>query len=701
MLVLALAAVLAPAMGGGTAHAASTVRQAAPEPAGLDARAAYFAERLRASPVYVTDQAPRVMPRSAWPAFLEQAQRTGVPTYVLVLPYAATVDRDELLTAVREKLDRKGLYVLLDADGGGSWLDVSVEAEGVGDLPIQASLDSADEWLPDDATALDFFTAFVDGLRNDGDASGSGRPPNSLYTSPEGRAAESTVTGVLTGLVPALALLIGVPLARRRGSGRRLLVPVAVAVVLAVTVPLCARGLLSDTSSTGDPDPTGRDLELRAERFAAGLREDSVYLDAELPPALTPAQLRSVERRLSTLDVPVYVVAVPLDHADESEGHADLFAERLHRTLGKNGLYVTASVGTFDDISLQLTNYGAKLDESELYDLDDWVAYGPEDMDADPQLHARLLKLAQHIGRTPAGPPGRPYAGDEPPMDPVAEDTLPALLTDPDGPAGLSGMFLAGLAGGAGVPAAVAGLVWLVRRSRRGTGHPAPPRPAPRGSRTPPRTPPGGTPERRDPGIDARPDTRWLRTTARRELGMLREEFTRTRPRNDDQAHASVRDCLEAATLLLDRDGDQHVDSDTGAVDLATGLALIRATLDTAPDERRSIPGTGTSLCTLNPLHGPAPMTSRLAPTPGARFRPHPVCEACGAALGKAASAHRAAAVDRLRLTLPGTRDGSGRPVRTAAYTALPGPLGEAGARGDIQVTALVSDVRARRGVQG
>ncbi|MDI3417795.1 hypothetical protein [Streptomyces luteolus] len=670
---LALALVLVPAGGAAAAGTASKSPRAAADRAGLEARAAYFAKHLRASPVYITDQAPRVMPRSAWPAFQEQAQRTGVPTYVLVLPFSAAEDGDELLPAVREKLGRKGLYVLLNADGGGSWLDVSVESYGVRDLPVQESLDSADSWLPSDATALDFFTAFVDGLLNDGDGSGSGGSPSSLYTSPEGRAGQSTTTGVLTGLVPVVVLLIGVPLARRRGSRRRLIVPAALAAVLAVGVPLGAQGLMPETSSTGDPDPTGRDMELRAERFAAGLRQHSVYQDAELPPPLTPAQLRSVERRLDSLDVPVYVVVLPMDHADESEGDADRFAERLHRALGKDGVYVTASVGTFDDIYLSVVNYGARLDEFELSELDSSVTLGPEDVDADPQLHTRLLKLARHIEQTPAGPPGEPYAFDEPPTDPVAEDALPPLLTDPTGPIGLSGLFLAGIAGGAGVPAAVAGVVWLVRRARRGEGRPEPSRPAARDRSRAMPAPHVST-------DDARPGTSWLRSTAERELGSLREDLAGSGARDGHEAQARAQDCLDAAALLLG--------SRAGAVDLATGLALIRAgraALDAARSDAGSVPGT--TLCTLNPLHGPASMTARLSPTPGARARLHPVCGACGSTLGKVASAQRGAAVDRLRLTLPGNG-------RRTAYSALPGPLGEAGANGHVEVAGLIGAVR-------
>ncbi|MFM9370414.1 hypothetical protein [Streptomyces sp. Da 82-17] len=712
---MALALVLVPVPG-------ATAAEGPEDSAGLKARAAYFAAQLRKFPVYVTDQTPRVMPRSAWPAFLEQAQRTGVPTYVLVLPFPATYDSDELVTAVREELGRKGLYVVLNAQGGG-YSDASAEAYGVGGLPVEESLDSADAWLPSDATALDYFTAFVDGLRNDGDASGSGAAPSSYYTTADDRTSQSVTTGVLTGLLPALVLAVGVPIALRRGSRRRLLVPAVIAAVCAVAVPLSAQAMMPERSSTGDPDPTGRDMELRAERFAAGLRKGAVhgdaglrrgavYQDAELPPVLTSAELRSLQRHLAGLGMPVYLTVVPLDFADESEGEAELFADRVHRALGKDGLYVTAGVDTYDNVYLDVSNYGMKLDEFELHEYSDWVTYGPEDIDVDPQLHRRVVKLTQHLAKVPAGPPGKPYVSYEHLEDPVAEDALPPLLTDEDGPLGISGPFLAGLAGGGGVPAAIAGTVWVVRRVRGET------RPEPAKSAKPSKSAKPARPVRRSSGReqsgawaerhpgspDSRPSLDWLRSTAGRELAALRRKFAATRPRGD--AYALAQDCLEAAGLLLDADGDQHLNRDVTAVDLASGLALIRAgraALDSA-----SVPAQGgaqgdgpggagfapdTRLCTLNPLHGPASMTARLSATPGARARLHPVCGECGAALSKVASGQRSGAVDRLRLGLPAAHDPADRPGRTP-YVSLPGPLGEAGASGNVEVRGLVLGIR-------
>ncbi len=71
------------------------------------AQAAYLADRLRENPVHVSDQLPREVPRSMAPDFARLAERTGVPTYVLVLPHQGGSDED-LLGAVHDRLGRDG-----------------------------------------------------------------------------------------------------------------------------------------------------------------------------------------------------------------------------------------------------------------------------------------------------------------------------------------------------------------------------------------------------------------------------------------------------------------------------------------------------------------------------------------------------------------------------------------------------------------
>lgn len=77
-------------------------------------QAAYLADRLRENPVHVTDQLPREIPRSTAPDFARLAKKTGVPTYVLVLPTQSGTDGRQLLGAVHDRLNRDGLYVLVD-----------------------------------------------------------------------------------------------------------------------------------------------------------------------------------------------------------------------------------------------------------------------------------------------------------------------------------------------------------------------------------------------------------------------------------------------------------------------------------------------------------------------------------------------------------------------------------------------------------
>ena len=83
--------------------------------AGADAgpQSARLAAALRTDPVYVSDQLPREVPRSSEPAFAALAKRTGVPTYVLVLPDQSAA-QDALLGTVHDRLGRDGLYVLVD-----------------------------------------------------------------------------------------------------------------------------------------------------------------------------------------------------------------------------------------------------------------------------------------------------------------------------------------------------------------------------------------------------------------------------------------------------------------------------------------------------------------------------------------------------------------------------------------------------------
>ncbi|WP_431982586.1 hypothetical protein [Streptomyces qinglanensis] len=148
------AALLAAAAGLGPA----TVAVAAD---GSAAPAAYPAEQLRENPVHLSDQLPRTNPLSARPAFAEAAKRTGVPTYVLVLPGSGGARDVGLLAAVHDRLGKDGLYVLLGEDGGSP----RTETFGV-DVPARDAAMATTFELPYDAGTLETFRHFVEVLRS-------------------------------------------------------------------------------------------------------------------------------------------------------------------------------------------------------------------------------------------------------------------------------------------------------------------------------------------------------------------------------------------------------------------------------------------------------------------------------------------------------------------------------------------------------
>ncbi|WP_406443197.1 hypothetical protein OHB14_30020 [Streptomyces sp. NBC_01613] len=181
------------------------------------AQAAYLAARLRADPVYVTDQLPREIPHSTAPAFARLAKRTGVPTYVLVLPGPSGTGKG-LLGAVHDRLGRDGLYVLIDASGVSDATAYGVHA------PAADAATVALYELPYDAGPLRSFERFVDvvaqGSEKAAQRAASARErygdedPAALYLGPSDRDNQSFLTGVLLTAVPALILLL-VPYVRR------------------------------------------------------------------------------------------------------------------------------------------------------------------------------------------------------------------------------------------------------------------------------------------------------------------------------------------------------------------------------------------------------------------------------------------------------------------------------------------------------
>ncbi|WP_243084031.1 hypothetical protein [Streptomyces sp. 891-h] len=680
-----------------------------------DSPAGYLAAQLRKSPVYLSDQLPRTNPLSARPAFVKEAKRTGVPTYVLVLPGSGVRYGDGLLAAVHDRLGKDGLYLQFGGDGGRP----EVATFGV-DVPARAAASATTYELPYDAGTLETFRHFVDVLRS-GQATEraerggeAGEEPDKLYTSRTDRANQSFLTGILLTGVPLLIVAVGWYTRRWRGGkgpGLRLLVPVAAATALAIGVgaPL----VFDDTRSDGDPVPTAADMRARTDRLARAMRSGPVHVDPLAAGLLSRGELGRLRKRAERLDVPVHLAVVPLDTADESAGDGELLAKKLHSRLGSrgDGVYVIADAAA--DGELEIVNYGAKVDSAALYDATEDLRFGTDEEshgasdeesgeesdDGGGRLFSRLDEALRIIDRLPSAPPGDPYLDPLAPDDPVTEDELPALYSGDLVPGTLMGAVAAPAA--LGVTAAGLGIARrtglgkasaAARRAPGGAG-----RGAASGGGTAPQTP-------------ARPSTGWLRRTARRELDELNDEFERLSDTLPDAARTRVWDCLDAATLLLDQEGDNRVDADADAPTLAAGLALIRAGRG-ALDDGRHHRGSGTGrvrLCTLNPLHGPATATGKLklpGETSGARSRP--VCAGCRAALhvrGTASPSTRAArTADVVGARLLCLRaPGAARSAPYEPYHRVPGPLeapqGVGGGQGPT-TEEIVRRVREQLGV--
>ncbi|MFG3252211.1 hypothetical protein [Streptomyces sp. NPDC048172] len=674
MTLAALFALAGTGTGGAHAKAGS---ESGPESASTS-QAAHLAARLREKPVYVSDALPRTVPRSAAPAYAKQARRTGVPTYVLVLPGSSLRARDEgLLASVHDRLGKRGLYVLLD----GSGTSMATAAYGV-EVPAEDAGRATQFELPYDAGPLETFSHFVEVLRS-GDAAGraeaaldrsstAGNEPDPLHTTRTDRENQSLLSGVLIAGVPLLLLGTGLYVRRWRGGrGLGALVLVPVAAGTAVLLAVGAAWTFDDTRSDSDPLPTARDMAARGERVAHELKRTPVYVDPEGEEALSRGEREAFARRVAKLDVPVRIAVVPMDTEDESGGDEDLFAQRLHKELGEDAVYVVASPGESDGV--HVVNYGAKLDDDRLYKQTEDLRYGPGGEDPEP-LGDRLDTVLDAVARTPAGPPGEPYLPPSPADDPVEEDELEPLFSGD-----MAGGAVLGAAGAAGVFGLTAAGLGIARRAARGGG--ARPGATGGGGR-------GGQGGAAAPDAPARPSLGWLRRTARRELDELGTAFGERGDALPEASRTRVWDCLDTATLLLDQEGDSVVDMDADAATLATGIVLLRAgsALLRDPGEAHRA---RRHLCALNPLHGPTTGTRTFTwPVEGARASSYPVCEECRATLQGARNTT--------------ARDGGARAtvLRLAPsgepYDQLPGPLG---ARRGITIDQLISRVREQLGV--
>jgi hypothetical protein len=647
-------------------------------------QAAYLARQLRADPVYVTDQAPREIPRSAAAEFAKVAKRTGVPTYVLLLPELGAFD-ERLLGAVHDRLRRDGLYVLMDPSGIG----VTAVPFGV-DVPADAATTIAQYELPYDAGPLLTFQRFVEGLTDDDPAgraeaarekygsdaySESSEEPDKLHITRTDRENQSFLTGIALSGVPLLTLMLvpyvlrmrrprekagGKPAAPGQSAGaggRGLLAAVATAAVLAGGIALGAAMTFDEKTSDPGPPPTRADMSARLDRVADGLARDPVYVDPESPAQIDAGELKGLREQIDGLDVPVYVASVPMAPEDESGGEEDIFLKSLARAVGEDGIYVLADP---DSGYVNAADFGIGLDV-DLYLLPEGIGYPPRDGDIDDlRLGERVGTLVDELaGARRGGDAGTAPSSVDPP-DPVAEDALPSVFAADFVP----GLFVGALGAGL-VFGVVAGSVGIYRRARGG------------------RAVAGTWAAGADgPMYEAPPDPSqaYLRRTAHAELAALAREFEAADP--DGAVRTRAWDCLDAAQLLVDAEEDGRIDADAPPEALAAAIALARAGRAELDD-----PGGSPAyrLCTLNPMHGPAYAKQRTRLAPGSPARTVPLCAGC-----HSAASSNPGAAHTLRLTLP-ARSGEAR----IPYDTAPGPLPAAGEG----IPQLIREVQESAGV--
>ncbi len=625
------------------AFATATPAQAAPQ---APTQAAYLADRLRENPVYVTDQLPREVPRSTAPRFARLAKRTGVPTYVLVLPGQAAHSAG-LLAAVHDRLGRDGLYVLIDES-----MVSEARAYGVR-VPADDAATVALYELPYDAGPWRSFERFVE-VVGQGSEKAAARAeaarekygdagPDDMYIGPSDRQNQSFLTGTLLTGAPLLVLLL-VPYVRRwrrrlpwaaageeakarPATTARWIVPavaLATAAAIAVTAPL----VFDQTTSSASPPPRAVDLNARLDRVAEGLAEDPVYADPESPRVLDTRQLTRLHARIQKFKEsdgggPVFVALVPQLTEDESGGDEEAFAAAVHDKLGTDGVYVVA-----DPLSgyLDVFNHGLRLNSLDLlFDLPDSLSYGDEKADEadDHLLGDRLDALMTVLDKSPRTDepqtPGDPY----PPADPITEDDLPPLFSTDFWPGLLMGALAAGLLFGL-----VAGVLGIVRRVLlRRSPAPLPTAALPLAAPTEPSEP-------------------YLRRTAQAELRALAADFG-----TGDGAGTLARDRYDAVMLLVDGNADSLRRPGTTPATLVTVVVLARAA-------RQALAGDDNDLCCgVNPLHGPGVRRHHVrVSAEGNRRRLLPVCASC-----RDAAIAEPRAVHTLLMTLPVPGGGGAR----------------------------------------
>jgi hypothetical protein len=617
---------------GGRASAATPVSSVSSVSSASEPESVRLADQLRRDPVYVSDQMPRDVPRSTAPQFARLARRTGVPTYVLVLPNEA-VGGKALLGAVHDRLGRDGLYVLVDdlAVGAAVSFGVSAPADDADTIALYS--------LPYDAGPLKAFRVFVDAIGEGAERAGrqaaqleaeygdTGKRVPDAYIDDSDRENQSFLTGCLLLGVPALILLVS-PYIRRlrrrwrtaeppvvrlaKGTGRPARAPrwpyaaeFGAAVLVAGLVTLGAPHVFPQKYDSLPVSPTRADLTHRLDRVAAGLRTDPVYTDLESPQLLTAAQHSDLERRIAAFKPgPVFIALVPSQPDDESGGDTDALLNSLHQRVGRAGVYVCA-----DPVSGEITldDWGMRLDQDRLsFGLPDSIAYeDPYHSTDDHRMGQRLDALMTLLDRTPTTT--SPSNGfDDRKAEPLDSSLLPTLFGSDDFGAGLAmgGVGALLLWGALAVAFSTARSVRAARLRRElamadsvVNGHPDAP---------------------------ATPSPAYLRRTAQHELDALATEFNAADPQGKHRAEAY--DCLDAALLLVDREPDGRLDDAVTSADLTAAIVLARA-------GRATLAGRPTrNVCGVNPLHGPSRGRRPVGHGAGTP-RELPVCAACETAV--------------------------------------------------------------------
>lgn len=662
-------------------------------------QAAYLAERLAEDPVYISDTLPRRVPLSAAPFYRDQAARADVPVYLMAVPYqAARAHSEALLAAVHDRVGADGVYVLL-SDGR------SLSAAGYGvDIAVDQAARATMMELPEDASSTGTFEHFMDVLLDDPVARAEAaaerydgrRSAERQFIGHTDRRNQSFVTGIaLTGVPLAL---IGILWAVRGTTGRgphpwRIGAPAAG--VLAVVIAVAAPQVFDQKTTTDDPLPTEADMTARTDRVAESLQSGPVHFDRDMPPLLGASDRQEIAERLDELPMDANLIVTAHPFGSETAGNVDLFVHDLHDRVGAE-LYISLDAGTLGRLSVHV--YGAPVDGRRL----DRQYGGPHlgELGDSTELMGQLDLLLTDLEQSEAEESRTEYRWLPEIDDPRQEITL-APLHRGDFVPGLWIGSLSGPAAGGAVWGVLAGFV-AYRRYR--VAAPV----------LGPGVPPGA--------LEApnRPSTGWLRRTAARELTALGSGFEERAAEAPKRARARAWETLDAATLLLDPGGRGRVDDRLTPQELVTGVALLRAS-EAALGGRIA-----TSVCVVNPMHGPADATRRLrgldptgrkeaAPVAvklqsgkgshprrrGARQRKRthfidrwsrPVCAACAARLDRPWSSFNTMRWSELRLPDP---EGRGR----VPYWLLPGILDDTIDGRGLSVEQLIRTSREVRGV--